>query len=225
MGHAANHSAVVLDRHPLWREAVAQLLEGLGVKVIGKTNSDDEVLELLQLHAADLLVIGLLAPNGRPEESGLALLNRVRETHPNVRQVALSECADVQVVEAAFNAGAAVYVVKTAEPEDVASAMRQAFERSVFVASARPAAPNGHVPTNEAAGAELTRREREILRLVAEGHANAQLARMLWVTEQTVKFHLSNIYRKLDVANRTEASRWAQVNGLLEQADSETAVA
>jgi DNA-binding CsgD family transcriptional regulator len=63
----------------------------------------------------------------------------------------------------------------------------------------------------------LTRRELEILRLVAEGHSNAQLARMLWVTEQTVKFHLSNIYRKLDVGNRTEASRWAQLNGLLGQ--------
>jgi DNA-binding CsgD family transcriptional regulator len=62
----------------------------------------------------------------------------------------------------------------------------------------------------------LTRRELEILRLVAEGHSNAQLARMLWVTEQTVKFHLSNIYRKLDVANRTEASRWAQRRGLLD---------
>ena len=62
---------------------------------------------------------------------------------------------------------------------------------------------------------DLTRRELEILCLVAEGHSNSQLAAMLWVTEQTVKFHLSNIYRKLDVANRTEASRWAQLNGLL----------
>ena len=61
----------------------------------------------------------------------------------------------------------------------------------------------------------LTRRELEILRLAAEGHSNSQLARMLWVTEQTVKFHLSNIYRKLNVANRTEASRWAQRNGIL----------
>ena len=62
---------------------------------------------------------------------------------------------------------------------------------------------------------DLTRREREILQLVAEGHSNAKLAKMLWVTEQTVKFHLSNVYRKLDVSNRTEAARWAQVNGLL----------
>ena len=62
---------------------------------------------------------------------------------------------------------------------------------------------------------ELTRREIEILQLVSEGHSNSQVGRMLWVTEQTVKFHLSNIYRKLNVANRTEASRWAQLHGLL----------
>ena len=55
----------------------------------------------------------------------------------------------------------------------------------------------------------------EILRLVSQGHSNNELAKMLWVTEQTVKFHLSNIYRKLDVSNRTEASHWAQTHGLL----------
>ena len=71
----------------------------------------------------------------------------------------------------------------------------------------------------------LTRRELEILTLVAEGHSNAQLARMLWVTEQTVKFHLSNIYRKLNVSNRTEASRWAQVHGLLPLSSQSTAAA
>jgi DNA-binding NarL/FixJ family response regulator len=60
----------------------------------------------------------------------------------------------------------------------------------------------------------LTNRELEILKSVAEGHTNARIGRALWVTEQTVKFHLSNIYRKLGVANRTEASRYALVNGL-----------
>jgi len=69
----------------------------------------------------------------------------------------------------------------------------------------------------------LTRREREILRLVGEGHSNLQLAQLLCVTEQTVKFHLSNVYRKLEVSNRTGASRWAQVHGLLERRVGETA--
>jgi DNA-binding CsgD family transcriptional regulator len=61
----------------------------------------------------------------------------------------------------------------------------------------------------------LSPREREILGLVADGLTNARIGRELWVTEQTVKFHLSNIYRKLGVSNRTEAARWAQLNGLL----------
>ena len=91
-----------------------------------------------------------------------------------------------------------------------------------------PPAPstNGSVGTDSHSAVELlTKREREILQLVAEGHSNSQLARMLWVTEQTVKFHLSNIYRKLDVANRTEASRWAQLHGLLEPAPLESLAA
>ena len=65
----------------------------------------------------------------------------------------------------------------------------------------------------------MTRRELEILKLVAEGQPNATVARKLWVTEQTVKFHLSNIYRKLGVANRTEAGRWAALNGVFAEDD------
>ena len=62
----------------------------------------------------------------------------------------------------------------------------------------------------------LTRREREILQLVSEGNTNGQVAKVLWVTEQTVKFHLANIFRKLDVTNRTQASRWAHAHGLVQ---------
>jgi DNA-binding NarL/FixJ family response regulator len=105
------------------------------------------------------------------------------------------------------------FVVKKAHPDDLAVAVRQAYEHSIFLP--------GWTSETEPAFADrpdhpdLTRRELEILRLVAEGHSNADVAKMLWVTEQTVKFHLSNIYRKLAVGNRTEASRWAQVHGLL----------
>jgi DNA-binding NarL/FixJ family response regulator len=127
----------------------------------------------------------------------------------------LSAYDDTEHIDAALAAGAIAYVLKTAHPDDFAAAIRQSFEHSVFKAGTH--APPPHTETAEFGGDTrgLTRRELEILRLVAEGHSNAQLAKMLWVTEQTVKFHLSNIYRKLDVSNRTEASRWAQVQGLL----------
>src|SRR5262249_2595781 len=111
---------------------------------------------------------------------------------------------------------ASAYCVKSADPEDLAAAIRQSFEHSIYLASGRFPTPAPEAVWDGQVGAqELTRREREILQLVAEGHSNSQLARMLWVTEQTVKFHLSNIYRKLNVTNRTEASRWAQLHGLL----------
>ena len=139
-----------------------------------------------------------------------------RSPRASVRSIVLSMHADSQVIDAALAAGASAYVVKTAHPEDLASAVRQAFSHSVYLASSRAAEPTAAEKPKVDDSPGLTRRELEILRLVAEGHSNAQLARMLWVTEQTVKFHLSNIYRKLDVANRTEASRWAQRNGLLQ---------
>jgi DNA-binding NarL/FixJ family response regulator len=134
---------------------------------------------------------------------------------PRIKLVVFSGREGDEPIGAALRAGADAYVRKTAEPDDLAAAVRQAFDRSIFLPSGRDDLGLSGAPADAAA---LTRREREILQLVAEGHSNAQLARKLWVTEQTVKFHLSNVYRKLGVSNRTEASRWAQLQGLLEPA-------
>jgi DNA-binding NarL/FixJ family response regulator len=205
---------VICDSHPMWLDAVEQVLRRISIRVVGKTTSTSEALALVEEHRPDLLITELEGANG--ELSGLSLIERARATAPSVRSIVLSMHQDAQFIDAALVAGASAYVVKTAHPEDLASAVRQAFSHSVYLAGRRNAAP-ATVEVAAAADDEpgLTRRELEILRLVAEGHSNAQLARMLWVTEQTVKFHLSNIYRKLEVANRTEASRWAQLHGLL----------
>jgi DNA-binding NarL/FixJ family response regulator len=199
----------------MWLDAVEQVLRRIGIDVVGKTTSTSEALSMVEEHKPDLLITELEGNSG--DLSGVVLIERARAAAPNVRPIVLSMHHETQVIDSALAAGASAYVVKTARPEDLASAIRQAFSHSVYLAGWRPTAPQ---PAAKTAAAEdspgLTRRELEILRLVAEGHSNAQLARMLWVTEQTVKFHLSNVYRKLDVANRTEASRWAQVNGLLD---------
>jgi DNA-binding NarL/FixJ family response regulator len=105
-------------------------------------------------------------------------------------------------------------VLKSAESEDIVLAARQVFEPTVAFAHSVELSV-GVAPTAALEASELTPREIEILQLVAEGHSNSKLARMLWVTEQTVKFHLSNIYRKLGVANRTQASRFAYAHGLV----------
>jgi DNA-binding NarL/FixJ family response regulator len=207
--------AVVCDSHPMWLDAVEQVLRHITIRVVGKTTSTSEARAMVEELRPDLLITELEAANGHL--GGLALIERSCAFVPSIRSIVLSMHQESQFIDAALAAGASAYVLKTAHPEDLASAVRQAFSHSVYLAGRPTLAPAPVEPRGEAADEPgLTRRELEILRLVAEGHSNAQLARMLWVTEQTVKFHLSNIYRKLDVANRTEASRWAQLHGLLD---------
>jgi DNA-binding NarL/FixJ family response regulator len=215
-------TAVVLDPYPLWLDAVSNVLHRIQVEVVATTTSPTRALELMAELGPDVLVAELSAQDA--ELDGLGFLSRARAEFPEVKVVVFSAYEDRQHIDAALDAGAAAYVIKTADPQDFASAIRQSFQHSIYFAGASigPVAPLP-VPVDDSPG--LTRRETEILKLVAEGHTNAQLAKMLWVTEQTVKFHLSNVYRKLDVANRTEASRWAQTHGLLPMAVANDAAA
>jgi DNA-binding NarL/FixJ family response regulator len=217
--------AVVLDPHPIWLDAVEIVLARIGVTVVRKTSSGHEALATVEASKPGLLILELDPLPDEPD--GFEVIRRARALVPSLRAIALSAHHDTSHIDGALAAGAAAYVLKTAYPEDVASAVRQAFERSVDVAAAPRAGAETVLPPASiapAAPAGLTRRELEILRLVAEGHSNSQLAGMLWVTEQTVKFHLSNIYRKLDVANRTEAGRWAQRHGLLTETSEESSI-
>jgi DNA-binding NarL/FixJ family response regulator len=204
-------TAVLVDQHPLWLDTVEQVVRRVEVEVVGKETSTSGALAKLEEFRPDLLITGIRMSEGEPD--GVALVRQATERFPDLKAIVLSMYDDSQHVEAAFSAGAVAYVLKTAHPDDLTSAIRQAFQHSIYLAGNRltPAPPVAQLDDSPG----LTRRELEILRLVAEGHSNAELARMLWVTEQTVKFHLSNVYRKLDVANRTEASRWAQLRGLL----------
>jgi DNA-binding NarL/FixJ family response regulator len=197
-----------------------QLLGRVGVTIVGKTTDPAEALELVENHRPDILLADYGVSEG--ELRALECVRKAQELHPELKTVVLSATDQPHQIESAFAAGASVYCVKTAAQDDLMAGIRQAFEASIYLAhSASMSTPRESVAAPETG--DLTRRELEILRLVAEGHSNSQLARMLWVTEQTVKFHLSNIYRKLNVANRTEASRWAQLRGLLSDVPVETA--
>jgi NarL family two-component system response regulator LiaR len=205
-------TAIVLDPYPLWLDAVSEVLRRIQVEVLATTTSPTAAMNLIEELGPDMVVTELSAEDAALD--GLGFLRQVRADFPAVKVVVFSAYEDRQHIDAALDSGAAAYVIKTADPLDFASAIRQSFEHSIYFSEPRKASVTPlPVPLDESPG--LTRRETEILKLVAEGHTNAQLAKMLWVTEQTVKFHLSNVYRKLDVANRTEASRWAQTHGLL----------
>jgi DNA-binding NarL/FixJ family response regulator len=213
MENTAALRAILLDPHPIWLDAIQLVLDRVAVAVVARTTSGSEAAALIEQHRPDLVTIEIDPLPGEP--GGLDVLRQGRSAVPELRAIVLSTHRDPSHIDSALAAGASAYVLKTAHPDDVASAVRQAFDHSVFMPSGPPSSgtPTEAVSHERLCG--LTRRELEILKLVAEGHSNAALARMLWITEQTVKFHLSNVYRKLEVTNRTEASRWAQVNGVL----------
>ena len=214
----STRTAVLLDRQPMWLEAVEGVLERANVHVVGKARDIATATALVADLKPNLLVAETMS-----DEAGAVIdfefIRTAQEQAPGIKCVVVSADEGTKQIEAALAAGAVAYVLKSAHPDDLASAVRQAFEQSIYLAHGSVGAPTPAATSSAAEAAELTNRERQILQLVAEGHSNAQLAKMLWVTEQTVKFHLSNVYRKINVSNRTEAARWAQLNGLLPASD------
>ena len=209
---------LLVDSHPLLLDALERLLKKNGYRVIGKVHSGQRALRLLDEDHVDLVVVGL----NLADMEGLIFLREIRRSHPDKAVVVFSVPSDDTEIAAALEEGAAAFVRGDADPRDLLSALRQAFRPSVFYRF--PLADALGQPTDYGVP-KLTSRELEIMSLVAEGMSNSRIAQALWVTEHTVKFHVSNVFRKLAVTNRTEAVRRAHLMGLLdlEEADSQPA--
>jgi DNA-binding NarL/FixJ family response regulator len=207
------HTAVVFDRNVARLHVVERYLERSEISVVSTASNPEDALRAVAELRPEVLVAEIKRAS---LVACLETVDNAKQLHPELRVVGLGDSDVSPVIEAAFDAGTDVYCVAAAAGHDFVCAVRQALRRSIYVASPRRRETPDVVgrPATEALEV-LTKRELEILRLVGEGYSNIQLAGMLWVTEQTVKFHLSNIYRKLGVANRTEASRWAHFHGLL----------
>jgi DNA-binding NarL/FixJ family response regulator len=202
-------TAALFDPHPMWLDAVEHVLEGIDVEVVCRATTTQEALEQLEHNRPDLLIAEI--QTAEDDLDGIQFVADVAGLLPDVRVLVLTDLRERQQINRALAAGAVAYILKSVPPEDFAAGIRLACERSIYLAgpSSRMAKPDR--ARDDTFG--LTTRELEILRLVVEGYTNPQLAKMLWVTEPTIKFHLSKVYRKLGVANRTEAARWAVENG------------
>ena len=155
-------------------------------------------------------------------DAGAAALQRIRDarrTAPAAKLVLLTGGTDRQWLEDAALAGIDAAVSKALPAASLWTLVRHVVAENVFHSFARTAEP----ALEAARAAGLTERELEILRLVASGLSNARIAAQLWVTEQTVKFHLSNTYRKLGVTSRTQASHYAYALRLVEPTAPRTA--
>ncbi|MCW3049051.1 MAG: response regulator transcription factor [Solirubrobacterales bacterium] len=180
-----------------------------GVNLFGIIEGQGSLPDALKEARPDVVVVDGITDTGHALEN----VRAIRTDLPGALIILVASELDDASSAQAMEAGAVVCLWRDAEVPAIVGAPQPAAAR-------RPAAL-APVPLDEPGDAQesgvpcpLTARELEILRWVAEGHTSARIARKLWVTEQTVKFHLSNIYRKLGVQNRTEASRYALVNDL-----------
>ena len=200
---------LIADDHQLMLEGVRlALADADDIEVVGETLSGAQVLPLVRQTQPDVVLLDLRMPG----MDGLRCLESLRQRHPEVKTVVLSGTDEPDVIDAAFQRGAAAFILKRIDPVDLAPVIRQALDGNVFSpVESRPA-----TAVAETTASGLTTREADILKALAEGLSNKQIARQFWLSEQTIKFHLTNIYRKLEVGSRTEAVRHAYEHGMIE---------
>ena len=197
----ANHPAIVYAIRRVFRQAA-------GFRLIGYVTGAAPIGAVVADTRPDVVVVDDLG-------SANNAITRIGEAHAaaaGAKIVLLVPNTGLDWLEDAVRAGAHAVLSKAVDPASAGTLLREIVRGTVFHCLADPAARPGQA----APELGLTHRELQILRLVASGAPNSRLAHQLSVTEQTVKFHLSNIYRKLGVANRTQASHFAYVHGLVE---------
>jgi len=159
------------------------------------------------------------------QSSGVVeLVNQISAEHEHIAVIVLTLAMDSEWLDDVFDAGAVGAISKATHPGALTTLVRETVNGHVVHVSKRPS--RGRTPRLHAVDVEgfsLTPRELEVLQRVASGASNGEIAQALWVTEQTVKFHLSNIYRKLGVSNRTGACHYAHLNGMMVAASEDAA--
>ena len=190
-------------------EGTKQALEKAGgFEVVGEAVNGVQVLPLVRRLKPELVLLDLRMP----QMDGLTCLSKIRKEFPDIKVAILSVSQESELIQTALKRGACAYIVKSIDPDDLAGALRQAIDGNVFTTAGVTEDPGERA----ARDAGLTERELVIVRAVARGLSNEAISKELWVAEQTVKFHLTNIYRKLGVSNRTEAARYAFEQGLVD---------
>jgi DNA-binding NarL/FixJ family response regulator len=198
---------LIADDHPVWLAGVRQVLELDGeFEVIAEAHHGPEVLPLVGQTEPEVVLLDMRMPG----LDGLTCLDRLRSRYPAVYVVICSMCADPEQIQSAFKRGACGYVLKSVDPRDLGPAIRQAVDGTAYHALGLSAVNEDTI----AHTAGLTNRELEIMKAIERGLTSKAVGREFWITEQTVKFHLTNIYRKLGIANRTELARWAFSHGI-----------
>lgn len=193
---------LIADDHPVWRRGIRALIEAeADLDLVAEAADGAEALRLLRAGGVDVAVLDMEMPG----MTGVEVARRVRDEALPVRVLALSSFADASYVGGLLQNGASGYLTKDQPPSMILEAVRAVArgEGRWFVQPSAPADP--------AAG--LSDREREVLALLAQGRSNGDIAEALFISENTVRNHLANVYAKVGVASAREAVMWAWKNG------------
>ena len=207
-------NVVIADDHEVVRKGLVGLLAGSDVKIVAEAASGDEAIKLTKKHKPDVLLLDIRMPG----TDGLAALERVRNDMPGVRVVMLSTFDNPTYVARAVAGGAHDYILKGSTRAELINSISGAaagqqpmkageLRRVATTMANRIAAPDPDIP--------LTQRETQVLRHMALGLSNKEIAQSLTISVETVKEHVQNILRKLAVADRTQAAVWAVRHGLV----------
>jgi NarL family two-component system response regulator LiaR len=204
----------VADDHAIVRRGIRAVLEIVpDIEVVGEAENGRDAVYQVQELEPDVILMDLVMP----VMDGIEAIHRIRERQPEARILVLTTFAGEDKIFPAIKAGALGYHLKDSRPEDLARAIRQVHggESSLHPLIARKvleelSRPSDRPPTPD----PLTQREVEVLRLVAQGLENSEIAEKLVITEATVRTHVSNITGKLHVASRTQAALYALREGI-----------
>jgi NarL family two-component system response regulator LiaR len=204
---------VLVDDHHIVRRGLHSFLKAFpDLEVVGEAASGEEALLKLEGWMPDVVVMDMLMPGGI---DGIETIKRARNLLPNVRVVALTSYTDDARVVAALRAGAIGYVRKEADPEILLASIRAAAHGQSLLDPAVASAVMQELMRVGKHSAELTEREQEVLRQLALGRTNHEIAEALTVSDETVKTHVGNILTKLQLAHRTQAVIYALKKGLI----------
>ena len=198
---------VVADDHAVVRSGLEQLLAtAADIELVGTAGNGGEAAEVVGRERPDVVLMDL----SMPEVDGVEATRRIIAADPDARVVVLTSFADDRHISEALQAGAIGYVLKHAEPDELLGAIRAAAagDAPLDPKAARVLLNSRKVRSDQ----QLSAREEEVLRLVMAGLANKQIARRLGIAERTVKAHLTNIFARIEVTDRTQAALWAERN-------------
>ena len=209
---------LVADDHRVVRQGLRTFLATTGdIRVVGEASDGSETLtQLHALHdrgeAPDVVLMDLLMS----PMDGIEATRQIRARYPQVQVVALTSFVEEEKAHAALDAGASGFLLKDADADEVAAAIRAAHRGEVHLDSAIAGRLIRalRAPSTPQAGSTLTEREREVLQLVAVGKANKDIAAELNISERTARTHVSSILTKLRLTSRTQAALWAVREGL-----------